>query len=100
MSSKSSSLILRKGKPAEECPSYQPISLRNVDFKIISKILARRLEKVLPFIISTDQIGFIVGRNSCNNMRRLLNVIQLSHLQKLSSMVISLDADKAFDRVE
>ena len=33
-------------------------------------------------------------------MRRLLNVTQLSHLQKLSSMVISLDADKAFDRVE
>lgn len=33
-------------------------------------------------------------------MRRLLNVIQVSHQQKLSSMVISLDAQKAFDRVE
>lgn len=94
------SLILKKGKPADECPSYRPITLPNVDLKILSKILARRLEKVLPSIINTDQTGFIVARNSCDNMRRLLNVIQLSHQQKLSDMVISLDAEKAFDRVE
>ncbi len=89
------SLILKKGKPADECPSYRPISLLNIDFKILSKILARRLEKVLPNIINVDQSGFVVGRNSCNNMRRLLNVIQLSQQQKLASMVISLDAEKA-----
>ena len=94
------SLILKKGKPADECPSYRPISLLNVDFKILSKTLVRRLEKVLPSIINTDQTGFIIGRNSCNNMRRLLNVIQLSRQQNLPSMVISLDAEKAFDRVE
>lgn len=70
------SLILKKGKPADGCPSYGPISLLNVDFKILSKILAWRLEKVLPTIINVDQTGFVVGRNSCNNMRRLLNVIQ------------------------
>lgn len=94
------SLILKKGKPADECSSYRPISLLNVDFKILSKILARRLERVLPNIINVDQSRFVVGRNSCNNMRRLLNVIQLSHQQKLTSMVIGLDAEKAFDRVE
>lgn len=87
-------ISLIKGKPADECSSYRPTSLLN-----FSKILARRLEKVLPSIINADQTGFITGRNSCNNMRRLLNVI-LSHQQKLSSMVISLDAEKAFDRVE
>lgn len=94
------SLILKRGKPADECSSYRPISLLNVDFKILSKILARRLEKILPNIINVDQSGFVVGRNSCINMRRLLNIIQLSHQQKLTSMVIGLDAEKAFDRVE
>ncbi|KAF7649769.1 hypothetical protein LDENG_00136640 [Lucifuga dentata] len=34
------SLILKKGKPADECSSYCPISLLNVDFKWLSKILA------------------------------------------------------------
>ncbi|KAG7519086.1 hypothetical protein JOB18_000893 [Solea senegalensis] len=68
--------------------------------KEVTERVAQRLEKVLPNIINVDQSGFVVGRNSCNNIRRLLNVIQLSHQQKLPSMVMSLDAEKAFDRVE
>lgn len=88
------SLILKKGKPANECSSYRPISLLNVDFKISKILVWKKKEKVLPSIINADQTGFITGRNSCNNMRRLLNVIQLSN------MVISLEAEKAFDRVE
>lgn len=62
------SLILKKGRPSEDCSSYRPIALLNVD----RKILARRLEQVLPDLISMDQTGFIQGRNSCNNIRRLL----------------------------
>uniref|UniRef100_A0A3Q0RWB8 Reverse transcriptase domain-containing protein n=1 Tax=Amphilophus citrinellus TaxID=61819 RepID=A0A3Q0RWB8_AMPCI len=71
------SLILKKSKPPENCRSYRPISLLNVDLKILSKILATRLENILPLLIKADQTGFIKGRNSCNNFRRLLNVVQL-----------------------
>lgn len=67
--------------------------------KYYLKFLCGVLREFCPPFIYTDQTGFITGRNSCNNMRRLLNVIQLSH-QLLSSMIISLDAEKAFDRVE
>lgn len=69
------SLILKSGKPPKDCTSYQPISLLNVDVKILSKVLGRRLEGLLPLLINQDQTGFIKGRNSYNNMRRLLNVI-------------------------
>lgn len=94
------SLILKKDKPADVCSSYRPISLLNLDFKILSKILALRLEKILPTIINNDQTGFITGRNSCNNVRRLLNIIQLCQQNNLKGMVVSLDAEKAFDRIE
>ena len=96
------SLILKKGKHPEDCASYRPISLLNVDLKILSKLLARRLEVLLPVLINEDQTGFIKGRNSCNNMRRLLiiNTIQMFHQQTTGGQVISLDAEKAFDRVE
>ena len=94
------SLILKKGKPAEDCASYRPISLLDIDRKLLAKILARRLESVLPDIISVDQTGFILGRNSSNNIRRLLNLIQHSSGSKAKSLVISLDAEKAFDRIE
>lgn len=55
------SLILRKGKAPEDCASYRPISLLNVDLKILSKILAIRLESLLPMLINEDQTGFIKG---------------------------------------
>ena len=94
------SLILKKGKCPENCASYRPISLLNADLKILSKILARRLEGLLPILVKEDQTGFIKGRNSYNNIRRLLNIIQLSEQREVDGLVISLDAEKAFDRVE
>lgn len=57
-------------------------------------VLARRLEDILP-VMKEDQTGFIKGHNSYNNIRRLLNIIQLSEQQKIDGLVISLDAEKA-----
>lgn len=69
------SLILKKDKLLDLCASYRPISLLGVDFKIQSKLLARRLEEVLPTLVRPDQTGFIKGRCSHSNVRQLLNVI-------------------------
>uniref|UniRef100_A0A3P9KND8 Reverse transcriptase domain-containing protein n=1 Tax=Oryzias latipes TaxID=8090 RepID=A0A3P9KND8_ORYLA len=93
-------LILKKGKNSEYCASYRPIALLNQDLKLLSKILALRLEKVLPCLIKEDQTGFIKGRSSSHNIRRLLNIINICQVQDMDSLVISLDAEKAFDRVE
>lgn len=79
---------------------FRPISLLNLDFKLLSKTLALRQEKILSNIIKNNQTGFIAGRNSCNNMRRLLNIIQLCQQNQLKGMVVSLDAEKAFNRIE
>ena len=94
------SLILKKNKPSDECGSYRPISLINVDSKILSKVLARRLENYLPSLINDNQTGFIKGRFSYSNVRRLLNVVQYSSGMQHRALTISLDAEKAFDRVE
>lgn len=57
-------LIAKKGKDPTECASYRPISLLNTDVKI----LARRLENILPTIISKDQTGFVKSRHSYFNI--------------------------------
>lgn len=69
------SVILKKEKDPLLCNSYRPISLLNVDLKILSKVLALNLQQVLPTIISQDQTGFMLGRHSYHNTRHLLNVI-------------------------
>ena len=93
------SLLLKKDKDPLECSNYRPISLLNVDQKILAKVLASRVQQALPALISTDQTGFMAGRNSSSNTRRLLNIIG-SPNPVLPEVVISLDAEKAFDRVE
>ncbi len=99
MSEASISLLLKKDKDPLLCSSYRPISLLNVDFKILSKILALRLQQVLPAVISPDQTGFMTGRHSFYNTRRLFNTI-LSSSSDTAEVILSLDAEKAFDRVE
>ena len=94
------SVLLKKDEDADLCTSYRPISLMNVDTKILAKTLARRLEKVLPIIISKEQTGFIKGRQLYYNVRTLLNVIYSKETTSIPEIVISIDAEKAFDRAE
>ena len=94
------SVILKKDKNPAECSSYRLISLLNVDVKILAKTFARRLETSLPSIISEDQTGFIRGRQLSSNIRRLLNIVSAPSSEGKPEMVLSLDAEKAFDRVE
>lgn len=74
------------------CGSYWPISL-------LSTILALRLQQVLHNIIAIDQTGFKLGRHSFCNTRRLLNIIS-APTSITQEVIISLDAEKAFHRVE
>uniref|UniRef100_A0A8B9GWD5 Reverse transcriptase domain-containing protein n=1 Tax=Astyanax mexicanus TaxID=7994 RepID=A0A8B9GWD5_ASTMX len=93
-------LLLKPGKDKLECNSYRPISLLNSDVKILAKILAIRLETAMHNVISDDQTGFISGRHSFANIRRLLNIIYSPKSRETPEVVVSLDAEKAFDRVE
>ena len=55
-------LIEKKGKDKRLIKNWRPISLINVDAKIISKVLAKRLEKVLPNLMHPNQNAFVKGR--------------------------------------
>lgn len=92
-------VIHKEGKDPTDCQSYRPISLLNADVRILTAILARRVNKIITQIIHPDQTGFISGRYYGDNIRRLLNIISHQKNKKLESVIISLDAQKAFDRV-
>lgn len=93
-------VIHKKNKGPLTCSSYQPVSLLNSDYKIISKAMAIRLGQYLPALINTDQTGFVLKRSSTNNLHRLFNVIHMANTSTDPSIAVSLDAEKAFDRLE
>ncbi len=58
------------------------------------------MEKVIHSLIKEDQTGFIKGRNASDNMRRLLHILDFADSHPTPCAVFSLDAEKAFDRLE
>lgn len=94
------SVIYKEGKDPTECASYRPISLLCNDVKILSSIMAKRIQKHINKIIKPDQTGFIPGRQASNNIRRTLNIISTAKTRNQFSMLLSIDAEKAFDRVK
>lgn len=94
------SVLLKKDKDQELWTSYRSISLMNLDTKILAKALAHRLVKVLSTIISKEQTGFIKGLQLFYNIWTLLKVIYSNETIPTPEVVISIAAEKAFDRVE
>lgn len=93
-------VIPKDGKDKTDCSSYRPISLLNQDYKLFTSILAKRLEIILPDIIQLDQTGFIKQRQTQDNVRRTIHVINHINQDKLEAVLLGLDAEKAFDSVD
>jgi hypothetical protein len=82
---------------------FQSISLCNVIFKLLSKVLANRLKTVLPAIISPTQSAFILERLITDNViasYETMHTMQTSMWSKKGYMGLKLDMSKAYDRVE
>ena len=90
-------LIEKKGKDKRLIKNWRPISLINVDAKIISKVLAKRLEKVLPKIIHSNQNAFVKGRSIFDAIRSIDDIVDYTKRNCLSGMLITIDFEKAFD---
>lgn len=92
------SLLHKKGSPAV-LSNYRPLSMVCVDYKILSRTLARRLARVLPAIINADQTCGVKGRQIGWSLQLHRDVLTYIEERNLTTICVTLDQEKAFDRV-
>ena len=95
--------LIPKINSPEYVHQYSPISLFNVLYKIFSKVLANRLKKILPSIITEHQSAFTKDRLICDNIMvafETLHCLQRYRPGTHGYMAIKLYMSKAYDWVE
>ena len=93
--------LIHKGKNLnrEEVNNWRPITLSNVDYKIIAKLLANRIKNVMDKIIGKQQQGFIKGRNIANIIRGIDDILEYERYKNLNDLLLVIDFKKAFDKI-
>ena len=92
-------LIPKQGKPKDSLKGWRPISLLNVDFKIISAAITNRLKTVMHDLISPAQTAYIPGRYIGENTRLMYDVIEYVNNTSSSGVIMAVDFEAAFDTV-
>ena len=93
-------LIEKKGKDRSFLENWRPISLVNVDAKIMSKVLAVRIKNVLPNIIHHNQSGYVKDRYIGETVRSIFDLMDFTLKEKIPGLMIFIDFHKAFDSIE
>lgn len=93
--------LIPKSAEAERMTDYRPIACCNIVYKVISKIIARRLKATLPSAIEMNQCAFIKGRLLLENVLLATELVKDYHKPGISSRsAIKLDISKAFDTIQ
>ncbi len=92
-------LIPKKDKDLRYLKNWRPLTLLNTDYKVLTKLLARRLQKVISKLVSYDQSGYIKGWFIGENIRNIFDIIDYTKIYNKPGMIVTIDFEKAFDSI-
>ena len=92
-------LVPKKDKDIRHLKNWRPISLLNADYKILAKVLAMRMQTLIPYLINQDQSCCIKNRSTFGNIRSIYDVINYINENNTTGIIAIIDYEKAFDTV-
>ena len=69
----------------------------NIDYKILSKVLAQRLKEVLPKLISSNQTAYVKNCFIGENLRLISDILEVADTLDMEAFLVTIDMEKAFD---
>ena len=93
-------LIEKEDKDTRFIKHWRPISLLNVDYKIISKALPSRVKNVLPNLIPPQQTAYVENRFIGESSRLIADIIEITDVINKEGFLVTMDIQKAFDSLD
>ena len=93
-------LLEKKDRDRRFIKNWRPISLLNIDVKLLNKTLASRLKQVLPAIINSDQTAYVSGRFIGESTRLISDILETTKALNIEGYILTMDIEKAFDSMD
>ena len=93
-------ILVPKKSEAKEVTDYRPISLVGSVYKVIAKILSKRLRSVLPALVGETQSAFVEGRQILDGALIANETVQWMKIKKKAGVLLKLDFQKAYDTID
>ena len=93
-------LIEKKDRDKRYIKNWRPISLLNVDTKILSKVISNKLKTVLPTLIFSKQTADVKNRFIGESGRLISDIIEISGCFNITGFLVTMDIEKAFDSLD